>query len=63
MAVIVFTRFFWQDRAELLLTPIGTGIVLQSFRLQGHELFREGSRFFAGYAVDERDYARDELMP
>jgi hypothetical protein len=47
--------FLHAFECDWLLTPIGTGILSHSFRLQGHELFREGSRFFAGYAVDERD--------
>src|SRR6516164_1316767 len=37
-----------KNHCNWLLTPIVAGIVLRSFRLQGHELFREGSRFFAG---------------
>jgi hypothetical protein len=37
---------------------------LQSFRLQGHELFREGSRFFAGLCRRRaKQIARDGVMP
>jgi hypothetical protein len=37
-----------------IATVIEVGVLLFSFRFQGHELFREGSRFFAGLAVDEQ---------
>src|SRR5262249_3101326 len=43
-----------KKRCEWLLTAIFAGILLLCFRLQGHELLREGSRFFAGLAVNER---------
>jgi hypothetical protein len=65
-------RKFWQIAAidprrviaNKLLTPNGGGILFQSFRLQGHELFREGSGFFAGLCRRRaQQIARDELMP
>jgi hypothetical protein len=49
--------------ANSYCTATNAGIVLQSFRLQGRQLFREGSRFSQVDVVDEHTIARMALMP